>query len=72
MITRKTGRFSRLWIWRWIHVAFRTSSPKDGPVGLGARVFFWRPNPKEWSAVLDILTPLFDLQIGLHNPRDDT
>lgn len=45
MITRKTGRFAWMWIWRWFHVAFRISQFRAGPVGLGLRVFYWLPAP---------------------------
>ena len=68
---QRTGRFAWLWIWRWFHVSFRIGRP----FGLGLRVFFWWPETKDassnWSASLDVLTPLFDLQIGFHRPRVD-
>lgn len=53
-------------IGRRFHISFRFLDFTSGPLGLGFRLFFWRPEPDHWMANVDLLTPIFDLQVGIH------
>lgn len=51
---------------RRFHISLRFLDFTSGPLGLGFRLFFWKSEPDFWIANVDILTPIFDLQFGLH------
>ena len=48
----------------WTHISFRFSRG-DAPIGLGFRVFLWKPE-SEFVFSVDILFFAFDLQFGIH------
>ena len=57
---------NRRWSGRRFNVALRALEARSGPLGLGVRLFFWRPEPDLWVVNLEIMTPIFDLQVGFH------